>query len=210
MTPRTTKEYRELSPDFYATCTARSLMYGVSRLVTSLSDEDKVPLLVATIEPMKPLVAAAMAHDELLTIEVLIEHFASPEHYLAILKGGTMVGNEIASHPPCLRPVLHTLLPLDGDGFYRNAGIEIELRNLVEFDQIEGEGFWAAHLGGKIWISRSESYRQKVLAMQASSPVFAAALGTVFESYPVVDYSHYPRLKRQTISAREGTLKQSR
>jgi|GEM_PF-2572887 len=210
MRPRTTKEYRELSPNFYATCTAGSLMYGVSRLVTPLADEDKVPLLVATIEPMKPLIAAAMANDELLTIEVLIEHFASPEHYLAILKGGTMVGNEIAEHPKCLRPVLHTLLPLDVDGFYRNAGVEIELRNLVEFDRIKGEGFWAAHLGGKIWIPRSEAYRQKVLTLQASSAEFVSATKMVAKKHSVVDYSHYPRLKRQTISAREETLKQSR
>jgi hypothetical protein len=179
-------------------------------LVTPLTDDDKVPLLVASLDPMKPLVAAAMANGGLLTIEVLIEHFASPEHYLAILEGGTMVGNEIASHPKCLRPVLHTLLPLDNDGWYRNAGIEIELRHLVEFDQGEGEGFWAAHLGGKIWVPRGEDYRQSLLAMQANSPVFAAALMTVAKSHPVVDYSHYRRLKSQTISARAETLKQDR
>lgn len=210
MRPRTTKEYRELSREFFATCTAGSIMFGMSRLVTPLSDVDKVPLLVATVEPMKPLITAAMADDKRLTLEVLVEHFASPEHYQAILKGGTMVGNEIPPHPKGLRPVLHTLLPLDEDGVYRNAGVEIEPRHQVEFGQAEGVGFWAAHLAGKVWIPRNESYRQKILAMQAESSAFVEALKVVAKHHPVVDYSHYPRLKSQTISARDESLKQCR
>ena len=210
MRPRTTQEYRELSREFFATCTAGSIMFGMSRLVTPLTDADKIPLLVATVEPMKPLVAAAMACDKCLTVEVLIEHFASPEHYRAILKGGNMVGNEISSNPKCLRPVLHTVLPLDKDGVYRNAGVVIEPRHLVGFDQGQRDGFWAAHLAGKIWIPRSEAYRQKILAMQAESPEFVAALEVVAKHHPVVDYSHYARLKAQTLFAKEESLKQRR
>jgi len=210
MRPTTTEEYRQLALAFGATCTKGSMMLSVSQLVSKLSDGDEIPLLAATLPAIKPLVQAAMQGEGQLTLEVLCEHFASAEHFEDILKNGTIIGNEIEVNPVALRPILHTLLPLDDDGIYQNAGVKLEILNLIEFGKPEGVGFWSAHMAGKIWIPRPCEYRQKLLDIQAASPEFVEALRQVAYEHPVVDYYEYKRLTAQTHEAKGNIAKTDR
>lgn len=203
MRPTTSREFRELVPMFGATCTKGSLMFGVSKLLAELANGEEITPFSATISAMQPLVKRANTHGGVLTLEVMCEYFASVEHYQHIQDIGTIIGNEIELDPPELRPLLHTLLPLDYDGIYRNAGVEIEILNLIEMGEASGLGFWAAHMAGKIWIPRGQSFRERLLAAQADSPEFVRALHSVANTRPVVDFYEYRRLLRQTDEAKE-------
>jgi hypothetical protein len=204
LSPTTTGEFRDLALAFGATCTKGSMMFGVSKIISKLTDKDEMPCLATSLPAFSPLLdLLGQTGGDQLTLEVLCEHFASTSHFTQILEKGTIVGNEIDLEPRELRPVLHTLLPLDYDGVYRNAGIEIEILGLTEFDRAVGVGFWAAHLAGKIWIPRDEDYRQHLLAMQAKDPVFVRALRKVTDTHRIVDYYECRRLSRQTQEAKE-------
>lgn len=210
MRPTTTEEYRQLALAFGATCTKGSMMLSISRLVSKLSNGEEIPLLAATLPAIKPLVQAAMQEEGKLTLEILCEHFASVEHFNYIMKNGTTIGNEIEVSPKELRPILHTLLPLDDDGIYQNAGVKLEILNLIEFGNPQGDGFWAAHMAGKIWIPRPDEYRRKLLEMQGSVPEFVSALRSVAYEHPVVDYCEYKRLTAQTHEAKREIAKTGR
>jgi len=185
------------------------MMMGVSRRLATVADGEEIPLLAATLPAYRPLVEMAEARDNVLTLEILCEYFSSMEHAQQIAREGTIIGHELPMHPAELRPVVHVLMPLDGKDLYVNDGVRLELRNLVEVGTATGEGFWAAHMASRIWIPRGEDYRQQLLRQQVESG-FTRWVCKVQEDYPVIDYSHYKRLCRQTEEALEECLPPNR
>lgn len=200
MRPTANKEFRDLAPLFGVTCTKGTMMMGVSRSLATVGEGEEIPLFAATLPAYRPLVEMAEARDNVLTLEILCEYFSSLTHAEQIVREGTIIGHELPVHPAELRPVIHVLMPLEGADTYVNGDVRLTLRNLVEVGTPTGEGFWAAHMASRVWIQRGEAFRQEMLRRQAESG-FTDWVRKVAEAYPVIDFEHYKRLRRQTEDA---------
>jgi len=207
MRPTANKEFRDLAPLFGVTCTKGTMMMGVSRRLATVGEGEEIPLFAATLPAYRPLVEMAEARDNVLTLEILCEYFSSLAHAEQIVREGTTIGYELPAHPAELRPVVHVLMPLEGNDAYVNGDVHLTLRNLVEVGTPAGNGFWAAHMAGRIWIPRGEAFRQEILRNQAESG-FTNWVRKVQEVSPVIDFMHYKRLRRQTEEALEECLPQ--
>jgi hypothetical protein len=109
---------------------------------------------------------------------------------------GAGLGNYIG---PDAGLVTHVLLPLDSDFVYRNQGFELSLGKEAVFYNKKEVGIPCYHLGVIINLPISEHQKEVILAEQANSKPFMAALAKV--KGPIVPPADYLIALRETVNS---------
>lgn len=125
----------------------------------------------------------------------IISHFVGEGYYVAMKNSNMSIANEI---PMDIRPALHQILPLGKEDMYENKGTKIKIKNLVEIGEHKGEGFWAAHLCGKVWVPYKKSMQADIKYEQALIDGFLPVL----KGLQVVDVADYRGLYASTFESR--------
>jgi len=135
-----------------------------------------------------------VSKDEDVQVFLIASHFVGDVHFRNT-QGKMSIAKEI---DPEVRLVLHQLLPLGKTDVYENKGDKIRFSNLVEIGQKGKQGFWAAHLCGKVWVPAKQSFSGDIKREQMNIPGFQDLLKHIAS----VDLSDYAKFHTQTLEAR--------